>query len=60
MIIFFPSFSAPKHPRNNQNAHLNLELHSIWETFIFHLAVVVVVPIVNANVEAVADLAFST
>ena len=41
-------------------AHLDLEEHSIWETFMFQVATVVVVPIVNANVEAVDDRAFST
>ena len=41
-------------------AHLDLEEHSIWETFMFQVATVVVVPIVNANVEAVADRACST
>ena len=35
--------------------HLILDEHSIMETFIFHVAPVVVVAIVNVKVEAVAD-----
>ena len=41
------------------NAHLDVDEHSIWETLMFQVATVVVVPIVNANVEAVADRACS-